>query len=107
MHCAFTRRGRVVSKFPVGRGVGSTLRYFHAIPSGALCDELHSGGYADVALAACYQDLVAVLAGTTLGMLIADVPAVCIGDRLARKVPMRLVHSIAAAIIAIWECSRC
>ena len=56
---------------------------------------------ATVALAARYQDLVAVVAGTTLGMLIADVPAVFIGDKLARPVPMRLVHGIAAAIFAV------
>jgi len=56
---------------------------------------------ATVALAARYQDLVAVVAGTTLGMLIADVPAVFIGDKLAHKVPMRLVHGIAAAIFAL------
>ena len=56
---------------------------------------------ATVALAARYQDLFAVVAGTTLGMLIADVPAVFIGDKLARKVPMRLVHGIAAAIFAV------
>ena len=56
---------------------------------------------ATVALAARYQDLVAVVAGTTLGMLIADVPAVFIGDKFARKVPMRLVHGIAAAIFAV------
>ena len=56
---------------------------------------------ATVALAARYQDLVAVVAGTTLGMLIADVPAVFIGDKLARKVPMRLVHGVAAAIFAV------
>ena len=41
------------------------------------------------------------MAGTTLGMMIADVPAVFVGDRLAKKVPMKLVHGIAAAIFAI------
>ena len=56
---------------------------------------------ATVALAARYQDLVAVVAGTTLGMLIADVPAVFIGDKLARRVPMRLVHGIAAGIFGV------
>ena len=56
---------------------------------------------ATVALAARYQDLIAVVAGTTLGMMIADVPAVFVGDRLAKKVPMKLVHGIAAAIFAI------
>ena len=56
---------------------------------------------ATVALAARYPDLIAVVAGTTLGMLIADVPAVFIGDRMAKKIPMKLVHGIAAAIFAL------
>jgi putative Ca2+/H+ antiporter (TMEM165/GDT1 family) len=56
---------------------------------------------ATVALAARYQDLVAVVAGTTLGMLIADVPAVFIGETIARKVSMKWVHGIAAAIFAL------
>jgi Ca2+/H+ antiporter, TMEM165/GDT1 family len=56
---------------------------------------------ATVALAARYPDLVAVVAGTTLGMMIADVPAVFVGNKLAKKVPMRLVHAISAAIFAL------
>ncbi|HEY4067942.1 MAG TPA: TMEM165/GDT1 family protein [Burkholderiaceae bacterium] len=56
---------------------------------------------ATVALAARFQDLFAVVAGTTLGMMLADVPAVFVGDRLAKKIPMKLVHGIAAAIFAI------
>jgi len=56
---------------------------------------------ATVALAARFQDLWSVVAGTTLGMMIADVPAVFIGDRLAKKIPMKLVHGIAAAIFAL------
>jgi Ca2+/H+ antiporter, TMEM165/GDT1 family len=56
---------------------------------------------ATVALAARYPDLVAVVAGTTLGMMIADVPAVFVGGKLASQVPMRLVHAIAAAIFAL------
>ena len=56
---------------------------------------------ATVALAARFQDLWAVVAGTTLGMMIADVPAVFVGDRLAKKIPMTLVHAIAAAIFAV------
>ncbi len=56
---------------------------------------------ATVALAARYADLVAVVAGTTLGMMIANVPAVLLGDVVARRVPMQLVHGIAAAIFAV------
>lgn len=56
---------------------------------------------ATVALAAQYQALFSVVAGTTLGMMIANVPAVLLGDRIAHRMPVRLVHSIAAAIFAI------
>ena len=56
---------------------------------------------ATVALAARYDDLVAVVAGTTLGMMLANVPAVFLGDIVAKKVSMRLVHGIAAVIFGI------
>ncbi|MYM37943.1 TMEM165/GDT1 family protein [Duganella qianjiadongensis] len=55
---------------------------------------------ATVALAAHYAAPLMVVAGTTLGMLIADVPAVFVGDKLSSRIPMRLVHSIAAAVFA-------
>ncbi|MEP6971454.1 MAG: TMEM165/GDT1 family protein [Betaproteobacteria bacterium] len=55
---------------------------------------------ATIALAAHYDSAVLVVVGTTLGMLIADVPAVFIGDRLAGKIPMKLVHALAAAVFA-------
>ncbi len=56
---------------------------------------------ATVAMAAHYPDPMLVVAGTTLGMLIADVPAVFVGDKLAGKIPMKLVHSIAAGMFAV------
>ena len=56
---------------------------------------------ATVALSAHYQSLVAVVMGTTLGMMIANVPAVILGDRIADKVPVRTVHMVAAAIFAV------
>lgn len=56
---------------------------------------------ATVALAAQYQALVAVVLGTTLGMMIANVPAVLLGERIAQRIPVRLVHGIAAAIFAV------
>ena len=56
---------------------------------------------ATVALAAQYHAFVPVVAGTTLGMMIANVPAVLLGNRIADKMPVRLVHMIAAAIFAI------
>ena len=56
---------------------------------------------ATIALAAQYQSLLTVVAGTTCGMLLADVPAVILGDRIADKMPVKLVHRIAAAIFAV------
>jgi len=56
---------------------------------------------ATIALAAHYAAPVKVVVGTTLGMLIADVPAVFVGDKLASRIPMKPVHSIAAAIFAL------
>jgi putative Ca2+/H+ antiporter (TMEM165/GDT1 family) len=56
---------------------------------------------ATVAMAAHYAAPLMVVIGTTLGMLIADVPAVFAGDKLANRIPMKLVHSIAAAIFAL------
>lgn len=56
---------------------------------------------ATVALAAQYQTFVAVVAGTTLGMMIANVPAVIAGDRIANRLPVRLVHGVAATLFAL------
>lgn len=55
---------------------------------------------ATVALAARYQSLYAIVTGTTLGMMIANVPAVYLGERIADRLPVTLVHRIAAAVFA-------
>lgn len=55
---------------------------------------------ATIALAARFEALVAVVAGTTLGMMLANVPAVLLGGRLAGRIPVRLVHGCAAALLA-------
>ena len=55
---------------------------------------------ATVALAARYDLLAVVVAGTTLGMMIANVPAVLLGEVAATKIPLKLVRGIAAAIFA-------
>ena len=56
---------------------------------------------ATIALAAQYDAFIAVVVGTTLGMMIANVPAVMMGQKLAHKLPVRLVHAIAACIFAV------
>jgi Ca2+/H+ antiporter, TMEM165/GDT1 family len=56
---------------------------------------------ATVALAAKYDALVSVVMGTTIGMMIANVPAVLLGSVAAEKLPVRVVHGVAAAIFAV------
>ena len=56
---------------------------------------------ATVALAARFPaDFIGVVAGTTAGMMLANVPAVLVGGKLAHKLPVKLVHTVAAVIFA-------
>jgi putative Ca2+/H+ antiporter (TMEM165/GDT1 family) len=55
---------------------------------------------ATVMLAAQYHAWFAVVCGTTLGMMLANVPVVWFGDRVTRRVPIRIVHLVSAAIFA-------
>ena len=55
---------------------------------------------AAVMLAARYQAWAAVVAGTTLGMMLANAPVVWFGERVMRRVPVRIVHGVSAALFA-------
>ncbi|HJF27002.1 MAG TPA: TMEM165/GDT1 family protein [Acinetobacter lwoffii] len=56
---------------------------------------------ATVALAARFDSVFWVMLGTTLGMMLANAPAVFIGDKLAHKLPIELIHKIGAAIFLV------
>ncbi len=56
---------------------------------------------ATVALGARFGDVALVTAGTTIGMLVADVPAVFIGGAMAGRLPLRLIRGVAAALFAV------
>ncbi len=56
---------------------------------------------ATIALSARFNDLLLVTAGTTLGMMLANVPAVLVGEAAATRIPLKLVHGAAAAIFAV------
>jgi Ca2+/H+ antiporter, TMEM165/GDT1 family len=56
---------------------------------------------ATVALAAKYPQLAAVIAGTTLGMMVANVPAVLLGEIAATRLPLKLVRAVCAAVFAV------
>lgn len=80
---------------PVRCGIfGTTLILFFLIEIG---DKTQ---IATVALAAQYQQLILVVLGTTLGMMIANVPAVFLGEKIAHKIPVRAVRTIAAVMFA-------
>jgi len=83
---------RVARKFGV---FGATLITFFLAEMG---DKTQ---IATIALAAHYGTPLMVVIGTTLGMLIADVPAVFVGKKLASKLPMKPVHAIAAGVFAL------
>ncbi len=55
---------------------------------------------ATVMLAARYDAYFNVVAGTTLGMMLANAPVVWLGERMTRLVPMRLVHIVSALVFA-------
>ncbi len=56
---------------------------------------------ATIALAARFDSLGSVVVGTTLGMLVANAPVAFCGDALTRKVPVRVVHVVAACVLAV------
>ena len=56
---------------------------------------------ATIALAARFDNLVAVVMGTTLGMMLANVPAVIIGEKLAAKLPMKIIRLVAAGMFML------
>jgi len=60
---------------------------------------------ATIALGARFHDVLAVTMGTTLGMMIANVPAVFLGSKLLQHVPLKVVRWIAAGlflVIGLW-----
>ena len=56
---------------------------------------------ATMALAARFESVVPVALGTTLGMMIADVPAVYLGDIIAQRIPIRLLRIVAAVLFLV------
>ena len=61
---------------------------------------------ATIALAAHYRSVLTVASGTTLGMMIADGPAVFFGDRLVRRVSLKAARIVAAALflaLGLWQ----
>ena len=65
---------------------------------------------ATIALGAKYEDVVAVTMGTTLGMMLANAPAVWLGQKFTKRMPIKWVHAVAAltfivigAVTLVWS----
>lgn len=56
---------------------------------------------ATVMLAAKYQSFLAVVAGTTLGMMIANAPVVWLGEKMTKLIPLPVVHKLSAAVFLV------
>ncbi|MCG3142881.1 MAG: putative manganese exporter [Gammaproteobacteria bacterium] len=56
---------------------------------------------ATVAMAASNASPLLVVVGTTLGMLLADVPVVIVGEKFGARIPMRAVHTVAAGVFLL------
>ncbi|MES3010844.1 MAG: TMEM165/GDT1 family protein [Pseudomonadota bacterium] len=56
---------------------------------------------ATVMLAAQYNAFYAVVAGTTLGMMLANAPVVWLGERMTRKIPIKAIHIASAVVFAV------
>jgi putative Ca2+/H+ antiporter (TMEM165/GDT1 family) len=80
------------------RGTGVFLTAFIAFFLVEMGDKTQ---LATIALAARYDSLVAVVFGTTLGMMIANIPAVWMGEVLAHRVNMKIMRWIAAALFIL------
>lgn len=59
-----------------------------------------------IALGAQYHSIIDVAAGTTFGMMVANIPAVFFGDKLVEKVSLKIVHRLAASLflfLGLWQ----
>ena len=56
---------------------------------------------ATIAMAAKYNDLTAVVMGTTLGMMVANVPVVFLGERIVKRLPLKTIRWFAAGMFVL------
>ncbi|MBE0595408.1 MAG: TMEM165/GDT1 family protein [Gemmatimonadales bacterium] len=91
----------VPDKAELGDTVGGRLGVFGtALVAFFLAEMGDKTQIATIALAARFGEFMPVVLGTTVGMMLANIPAVFAGDRLAHRLPVRLVHTVAAGIFA-------
>ena len=83
-------------------GIGSNLGVFGATVVAFFLAEMgDKTQIATVMLAAQYQAWFWVVAGTTLGMMLANAPVVWFGERITRMLPIRVVHMVSAGVFCV------
>ncbi|RJG24168.1 TMEM165/GDT1 family protein [Massilia cavernae] len=83
-----------------GAGIGKYGVFLTTVIAFFLAEMGDKTQIATVALAARYDAMLDVVIGTTLGMMVANVPAVYFGERAASRLSLKLVHGLAAALFA-------
>jgi putative Ca2+/H+ antiporter (TMEM165/GDT1 family) len=91
----------VPDKVEEGSGNSRWGVFFTTVVSFFLAEMGDKTQIATVALAARFHSFVAVVLGTTTGLLLADIPAVLLGDRLTDQLPMGALRAVAAAAFAV------
>jgi putative Ca2+/H+ antiporter (TMEM165/GDT1 family) len=89
-----TLEGETVSTSNAGAFVATLLAFFLA----EIGDKTQ---IATIALAAAYKNLAAVIAGTTCGMMVANVPVIFLGNEFAQRLPLKAIHYAAAGLFAV------
>jgi putative Ca2+/H+ antiporter (TMEM165/GDT1 family) len=84
-----------------GASISATGAFFATLTSFFIAEIGDKTQIATMALAAAYPNLAAVVLGTTLGMLAANVPVVLLGKAFADRLPMKAIHYAASALFLI------
>lgn len=81
-------------RHPAGAFVTATIAFF-------LAEMGDKTQFATIALAARFDALYAVVLGTTLGMMLANIPAVLLGETLAQRLPLKAIRILAAGVFIL------
>jgi Ca2+/H+ antiporter, TMEM165/GDT1 family len=83
------------------KGIGRSGAFISTLVAFFLAEIGDKTQIATVGLAARFEQFYPVVLGTTLGMMLANVPAVLIGDRIADKLPVKPIRITAAVVLAL------
>ncbi|HEX3756677.1 MAG TPA: TMEM165/GDT1 family protein [Rhizomicrobium sp.] len=91
----------IPDKLHAGTQTGGRSVFFGTLVAFFVAEMGDKTQIATAALAAGYSNLPAIVAGTTVGMLAANVPAVLLGNAFASRLPLKIIHRIASILFAL------